>query len=317
MKAAVIETYGGVESLRIAEVPDPGPAENGVVIRVHASSINVLDLAIRKGTLKLFTGSKFPKILGADYSGTIVSVGAKVRGLQVGDEVMGQVNTFGKDNPGSHAELVAVPADMVIRKPSLLSHVEAAAIVSVGLTALDGLRRASNVRTGDLVLINGASGGVGAAAVQIARALGARVTAVASGKNRQFVEGLGAESFVDYAREDFRNTAQKFPVIFDVAGNSSFFATRRLLLKGGTYVTTTPTPSFFLAKPLAPFFGKRAAATSSFTASALLPELVALIQAGQLRPQVATVLPFDSVKDAHQRAEAGGGRGKIVLHLAT
>jgi NADPH:quinone reductase-like Zn-dependent oxidoreductase len=290
-------------------MPAPGPGE--VLVRVRAASMNPLDCKLRAGQLRLLWRLKLPFTLGFDLAGEVAAVGAGVARFRAGDPVFGEL-----PRPGAHAEYVVVPEAHLLPKPSRLSFEEAAAVPVAGMSALQGLRDVARLRAGQRGLLNGAGGGIGTFAVQIAKAWGAHVTAVASARNQELVRGLGADECLDYARDDFSRRESAFDVVFDIVPNRSFPECRRALAPNGTYVTTLPGPSPLLWRALTalPLFGGRRCRWLMLAPKrADLEELARLVEAGALTPVVGDVFPLDAIREAHLRMESGHARGKIVV----
>jgi len=233
MKAIVHCEYGGPEALTLVDVEKPAPADNQVLVRVRAASVNPLDLTIRGlWLLRPMSGMRKPKDtrLGVDYAGTVEAVGKNVTNFKPGDEVFGGKN-------GAIAEYVCVLADRsVVLKPANMTFDQAAAVPVAAITALQGLRDKGKIRAGQKVLINGASGGVGTFAVQIAKSFGTEVTGVCSTRNVDLVRSIGADHVIDYTKEDFTKTDQRYDLIFDLIGNHSFSERRRILNPNGICV---------------------------------------------------------------------------------
>ena len=222
MIAAVIDRYGSPDVFRILEVDPPPVDPDSVLIKVKASSVNPIDFKVRKGLFRIKTNRKFPKILGFDVSGIVSQAGKNVQNFKVGDAVYTRL-TWNWNPGGAYAEIVSAKADIVALMPPSLSYEEAAAIPLAGLTALQALRNVGKISAGHHVLINGASGGVGSFAVQIAKAFEARVTAVCSSRNAEFVRSLGADRIIDYAREKVTAVDEPVDIVFDTVGTSSLF----------------------------------------------------------------------------------------------
>lgn len=244
MKAVIYEKYGPPEVLELRDVPRPVPKDNEVLIRVHYTTVTAGDWRLRKADpflARIFNGLFKPgrvKILGFELSGVIEDVGKKVQSFKKGDEVFAQCGL----RFGGYAEYACLPAnELMAIKPSNMTFEEAATVPVGGLTALRLLRQ-SGVKTGDRVLIYGASGSVGTFAIQIAKAYGAEVTAVCSTSNIDLVKRIGAHHAIDYTREDFTKTSQRYHIILDAVGKASKSASRHLLLPGGTYVGVTGSP---------------------------------------------------------------------------
>jgi NADPH:quinone reductase-like Zn-dependent oxidoreductase len=311
MKAAVTEAFGGVERVVVRELPKPVPEPGEVLVRVRAASMNPLDCKLREGKFRLIFRVKPPFVLGFDVAGEVEAVGPGVTRLRAGDAVFGEMA-----RPGSHAEYAVVGQDHLLPKPGRLSFEEAAALPAAGMSALQALRDDARLRAGQRVLINGAGGGIGTFALQIAKAWGARVTAVASARNQDLLRELGADESLDYAREDFARREAAFDVIFDVVPNRSFPECRRALAPGGTYVTTLPGPGPYLWRALTalPLFGgRRCRALMLRPTRSDLEELAQLAEAGNLRPVVGETFPLDGIREAHVRMQSGHARGKIVV----
>jgi NADPH:quinone reductase-like Zn-dependent oxidoreductase len=319
MKAAVIEGYGGAERLRVGEMKEPGtPGTGQVVVRVRASSVNPLDWKIRRGQLRFVLPARFPLIPGFDLAGEVEAVGPEVTRFAPGDAVFGQT---GGRHGGACAELVLAPESALADKPETLSFEEAAAIPMGGLTALQALRDQGELAAGERALINGASGGVGHFAIQIARILGARVTAVAGGRSQELLRDLGAERTLDYQTQDFTDDEETYEVVFDAAGRSSYERCAPLLAEDGIYVTTEVGPRMFFvaaATRIRRLLGEdRQARMVMVKARAADLELLGRwVREGKLRPVIDQVFPLAEIRQAHQESESGHPRrGKIVVRI--
>jgi NADPH:quinone reductase-like Zn-dependent oxidoreductase len=319
MKAAVQSKYGSPDAITIEDLPKPVPADDQVLIRVHAATVGIVDTLARKGEpayARVAFGLRRPRhpILGSDFAGQIEAVGPHVTKFKPGDQV------FGTSTPnfGAHCEYLCLPETAALaRKPAKLSYAEAAALVDA--TALSFLRDQAQLSQGQTIAINGASGAVGSAAVQLAVDLGATVTGICSGPNAGAVRELGAETVIDYTKTDFTKAGQTFDVIFDVAGKSSFGRCRKALNSGGIYLTTAPSPAIFAQAAWTSKFGRRKAAVA-FTGlrpaaekRSDLHHTSELIEAGALTAVVQECFPLDRIGDAHRRVEAGGKVGNIIV----
>ncbi len=323
MRAAVQDRYGAPEDvLRIREVPVPAVEGGEVLVKVAAASVNALDWHYTTG-LPMFArasiGLRQPQRTtpGVDVAGTVVAVGRDVSRWRVGDEVFGQVAG------GGFAEYVAAPADWWVRRPDGVDVKDAATLGVAAETALQGLRDWGGLRPGQRVLVNGASGGVGTFAVQLARILGAgHVTAVCSTANLETAERLGADTVVDYTREDHAATSERYDLFFDNAGTWSLGRCRRVLAPGGTYVMVTAPKSTWLrplprlvATPVAFLFSGRRA-VSGRTAQRSpgdMEELGELVSSGALRPVLDQQYRLDEVGQALQRQGRFHSRGKSLV----
>ncbi len=314
MKAFVANSYGGPEVMCLSEVPDPVARGGQVVVTVRASSVNPIDWKKRKGDFRLLTGKKFPKVFGCDFAGVIRTVSPGVTSFTVGDAVYGVVSVM-SGGPGAHAEQVAVTAKGLRRLPAGLSFERAAALPIAGLTALNGLRQCGEL-DGKTVLVNGASGGVGHFAVQIARARGARVTAVSRTLNIERTRELGAEHVLDYGAVDFTQAAERYNVVFDAFGQVGFAGARRVLEPHGCYVTTLGNPVQIPQAVWQQVMGRRRLVFANLRTK---PEdyevLEKYVTEGQVIPVVERVFPLNQAADAFAAQEGGGTVGKVVIRM--
>jgi NADPH:quinone reductase-like Zn-dependent oxidoreductase len=259
MKAIVYTQYGPPEILQLKEVDKPRPRDNEVLVKVYASSVNQGDAYILRGEPVLFRpsyGLPGPKhtIPGGDVAGRIEAVGRTVKQFQPGDEIFGDIGGCGF---GAWAEYVAAPASALALKPAETTFEEAAAVSQAAVVALQGLRDKGQIQPGQKVLINGASGGVGTFAVQIAKSFGAEVTGVCSTKNLALVRSIGADHVIDYTEEDFTQKEQRYDLIFDIAGNRSVSDYMRALRPKGTHVSCAISPVALLLGPFISMFGSK------------------------------------------------------------
>ncbi|WP_017597505.1 NAD(P)-dependent alcohol dehydrogenase [Nocardiopsis lucentensis] len=322
MRAIVQRAYGGpADVLEFGEVDRPEPGEDGVLLRVHASSVNPADWLRTVGrpyVLRPVFGLPRPKppIPGKDVAGTVEAVGPGATRLRPGDEVYGELPG------GAYAEYVVAAETALARKPTNLDFAEAAAVPLAGLTALRGIRDAGAVRAGHRVLVNGASGGVGTFAVQIARSLGAHVTGVCGTRNLDLVRSIGADEAVDYTREDFTRGERSYDVILDLVGNHPLKAYRRVLRADGVYVAASGEPGGAVLGPLPYLLGVMVSSLRRrprMTVLAAKPDpddlaaLTRLIEDGHVAPVVDRVHPLDRAAGALADQGAGHRRGKTVL----
>lgn len=320
MKAALIDGYGGSGRLVVREVPDPGPPGPGqVLVQVRATSVNPVDWKIRRGSLRLVMPASFPLILGFDVAGEVAAVGPEVTRFQPGDPVFGAIDT--RRTGGAYAELALAREDALASLPGSLSLEEAAALPLAGLTALQALRDKGELVEGERVAINGGSGGVGHLAIQIARALGARVTAVASGRNQQFLRDLGAHETINYEEDFIDAEDDAWDVLFDAAGTLSYREIEPSLAdSGGIYVTTNAGFGAFAWSALSSVQGlfgskKRARAVMVKYKAENLTHLARLADQGRVRPEIQEVFPLEKIRQAHDLSETGRVRGKLVVKV--
>lgn len=311
MLAAVSERYGPPEVMAVREIPDPSPGAGRVRVRVRASSLNPLDVKLREGALRPFLRLRFPAILGFDLAGEVETLGPGVQRLAVGDRVYGRVDST---TGGAHAQRVVVRADVLDQIPARLSFEQAAALPLVGMTALQGLRNLARVRGGHEVLVVGAAGGVGAHAVQIARALGATVSAVAAANSADLARGLGAVRVFDRGSGELDTHEGKFDVVFDTVYRQPYSYWERLLRADGVYVTTGFSPALALRRLFGRLSSRRRALwIISRADGALMRTLSALVTEGKLVPVVDSTWPLPRIADAYRKLEEGHLRGKVVL----
>ncbi|MEU8362253.1 NADP-dependent oxidoreductase [Nonomuraea sp. NPDC048882] len=308
MRVITQQEFGGPEVLTIVDAPTPRPLPTEVLVRVEAIGLNPLEARLRAGEFPLI--GEPPFILGWDVSGVVEE--ANTGRLRPGDEVFGMPLFPRAAN--AYAEAVAAPALHLARKPAALSHVEAAALPVVGLTAWQGLVDLADVTEGDRVLVHGGGGGVGHVAIQIAKALGAYVITTAGVGKRQFVEELGADEVIDYTTADFAETVRDIDVVLDTIGGDSVERSLGVLRPGGHLVTAVADEDTRL-------IARYEAAGLRFSGIAVGPDpvglrrLVELVEQGRLRVHVQETFPFERVADAHRLLDAGHLRGKLVLTL--
>ncbi|MBL1084491.1 NAD(P)-dependent alcohol dehydrogenase [Streptomyces actinomycinicus] len=321
MKAVVQDRYGAPDVLELRDVEQPVPGDDEVLVRVRAAGLNAYDWHLMRGdpyVARLALGPRAPRarIRGRDFAGEVAAVGRNVSGLRPGDEVFGEVD-------GTFAEYVSVPDAWVERKPASLTFEQAAALPLAGSTALRGLRDVAELRPGQRVLVNGASGGVGTFAVQIAKALGAEVTGVCSTRNTGLVRSLGADHVVDYTREDFTRAGRRYDVVLDLAASQSLSGLRRALTPTGTLVLGSGGRSgqFFGAPvlilqgvALSPLVRQRLRPlVGPAPSKEVLADLRELADSGKLAPVIDRTYPLDEAPEAIRYLEEEHARGKVVV----
>ena len=321
MKAIVHRCYGSPDVIRLEEIPKPTPKDDEILVRVHASSVNPLDWHYLEGTpymVRMDGGFGTPEDprLGVDFSGTVEAVGKSVTRFKPGDEVFG--GRF-----GALAEYVAVrEARTVALKPANISHEQAAAVAIAAITALQGLRDKGHLRAGENVLVNGASGGVGTFAVQIAKSFGANVTGVCSTNNVELVRSLGADRVIDYTREDVTKGAQRYDLILDNVSTHSLLEYKRIMTPNAVYVLigSTDTGRWFgwLVRPveawlLSPFSGQKFGTIFADLNKDDLATLAGLMESGKVTPVIDRTYKLSDAAEALRYLERGHARGKVVV----
>ncbi|MEU8942169.1 NADP-dependent oxidoreductase [Streptomyces goshikiensis] len=309
MKAAVINQYGQVRDVvRVTDVPVPAVGPRDVLIEVRAAGVNPVDHLIVKGFLSTGEPSR-PLVIGNELAGVVTQVGAEASRFAVGDEVFSRVDPR---VGGAFAEYVAVDESLVAAKPSRLTFEEAASLPLVALTALQALTEQADVRSGTRVLIHGGAGGVGSAAVQIAKQLGAEVVATAGSGSVELVRELGADRVIDYRTEKFEEVVSDVDVVLDTIGGETQERSFGVLKSGGTLVSIVAVPDAEAKKAR---WNVEARSFFMRPQGEQLSHLAGLVESGQLRPIVETVFPLDEASEALQKVERGGARGKTVISV--
>jgi NADPH:quinone reductase-like Zn-dependent oxidoreductase len=323
MKAILYTKYGPPEVLQLREVEKPAPGDGEVLIRIRAASLNPLDWHFLRGTpcvMRAQTGWRKPKSsrLGVDVAGVVEAAGRNVQQFQSGDEVFGSCK-------GAFAEYGCAAEKALVLKPTNLTFEQAAAAPVAAMTALQGLRDKGRLRPGQTVLVNGAAGGVGTFAVQIARVFGADVTGVCSTRNVDLVRSIGARRAIDYTQEDFTRSGQRYDLVFDTVGNHSLSDCRRALTAKGTLVLVGGQDT---GRWLGPLKGMlKAVVVARFVSQKLLPFLAHLnkddlivlrdlLEAGRITPVIDRIYPLHEVSDAIRYLETGHARGKIIIRMS-
>lgn len=321
MRAVVQERYGDADVLHVAQINRPRIKDDEVLVRVHAAGLDRGTWHLMTGRpylMRLIFGVRQPKnpVSGLDLAGTVVAVGSAVTRFRVGDEAFG----FGQ---GSFADYSTAKESKLALKPAGLSFEEAAVVPVSAVTALQGLRDAGRVQTGQKVLITGASGGVGSYAVQLAKAFGADVTGVCSSAKMDFVRSLGADHVIDYIRDDFADGSAHYDLILDFAGNPALSRLRRALSASGTAVVAggerggniTGMSRQLRALALSPFVSQRLTMFAANQRAADLEQITELIDAGTVRPCLERTFPLEQAAEAMRYLEAGKVRGKVAITL--
>lgn len=309
MQAMVYDGYGDASVLHASSLPVPIRLPGQVLIEVWASSVNPVDYRIRSGELKGLLPGGFPRVPGYDVAG-VISASAADAPLQPGDRVMAYLDSA---RGGACADYALCAIDSVAKLPPGLPTDIAAAMPLAGTTALQSLRDHGAMKSGERVLINGASGGVGMFAVQIAKAYGCYVDAVASESNREFCLALGADRFYDYRQTDFTKSSERWDLIFDAAGKASYGDARRVMKPHGRFVSTEPSVKGLMMTLLTWLLPKPGSVMLARPDADDLRELIELYESGKLQVTIDSRFPMAEVAQAHRRVEQGVDRGKVVL----
>ena len=314
MIAAIINQFGNPDVFEIKEVDKPTIKDDQILIKVFVNSINPIDWKQRKGNHKYILGSPFPIILGYDICGEVVEIGDKTNNFQVGDKVFGVLdNKYG----GALAEFAVGHEKCFAHKPPNISNEEAAAIPMVALTALQAFRDKANLKKGQTVLINGASGGVGHVAMQMAKIYGAKIIAVSSTKSESFIKKFDPDTFIDYTKQNILEIDEKVDVFFDVVGNYTFPKCKKVLNPGGVYINTLPRPKILLHKILQLFSkGKKVKTLLMKHNSNDLKIISKWMDEGLLKVSIDEVFSLKNIVAAHDYAQQGQNKGKNVIVIS-
>lgn len=318
MKAITNYRYGGPEVLDFGEIDKPVPDVDEVLVKIHATAINPLDWHVMRGTpyfMRLMTGLARPtkfNVLGADMAGTVEQVGDSIKQFKAGDEVFGDIFNYGL---GGLSEYVCVKESGLVHKPKNMNFDEAAAVPVAALTALHGLQKFGSISTGQQVLINGASGGVGTFAVQIAKVYDAHVTGVCSTKNLELVRSIGADEVIDYTEQDMTKTDGKYDLIFDAVGNLSLSDYRHLLSPDGKCAVVGYGGVGHMIR-VALLGGSRIKMVDFKANQQDLNRLKDLLEAGEVAPVIDRSYPLEKAAEAMQYLETGRAQGKVIISIA-
>ncbi|PEN84530.1 NADPH:quinone reductase [Bacillus cereus] len=331
MKAMIIDRYGKVP-MRMAEVPTPEINEYEVLAEIHAASINPIDFKIRDGKVKMLLKYEMPLILGNDFSGVITKVGSKVTRFKVGDEIYARPR---KNKIGTFAEYIAIHEDDIALKPKNLSFEEAASIPLVGLTSYQALHDIMQLQKGQKILIHAGSGGVGTFAIQLAKIMGAIVTTTASEAGANLVTSLGADEIINYKTEKFEDILKNYDAVFDTIGGATLEKSFNIIKRGGNIVSVSGMPNarfgkefgsgffktllFSLASKKLTALEKKHNAQYSFLfmkpSGDQLRTIANYIEAGQIKPVIDRVFPFEDAQKAMEYSESGRAKGKIIVKI--
>ena len=332
MKAFLLDRYGKKEQLRAAEVPEPELRDDDVLIEVHATAANLLDVKLRNGEFKLILPYRTPFVLGHDVAGVVIGVGARVRQFKAGDEVYARPDDF---RIGTFAERIAVREDSVALKPKNISMEEAASIPLVGLTAWQALVEKARVKKGQKVFIQAGSGGVGTFAIQLAKHLGATVATTTSAGNTALVKSLGADVIVDYRKDHFEERLSGYDVVLNSQDAKTLAKSLGVLQPGGQLISISGPPDVQFARDIqANWLVQQVMRAISFSvrrqaqrlqvgyaflfmkaSGSQLRQITPLIESGAIRPVIDKVFPFESTNEALAYVESGRAKGKVVIKL--
>ena len=314
MKASYLVSYGKPDSLRFGEMPEPVHQKGSVLVKIKAISVNPVDWKTRQGALRILLGSRFPMIIGSDYSGIIEAVGPGVDSYEPGDRVYGAIPAF-SNKSGSLAELALVRQKDLRIMPGWLSFEDAASLPVAGLTATNGLRRCG-VKQGTRLLVNGATGGVGHFAVQAAKAKGAHVTATCSSSNMELARELGADEVYTYSGEKPIEPGSKFDAILDAWGMMDRREIPKLLHPGGIYASPLLIPWTKVQAAMARIrYGREMTSSNVRKRPEDFKELETMIRQKKLKPLIESVYSLESSSEAFDKAEFGKPRGKIIIKI--
>ncbi len=307
MKAVLLTAHGGPEMLCYGEAPDPSAGPEEVVVDIHAASVNAVDYKVRLGG-GAYNNIRFPHILGRDFSGLVSAVGAGVADLAVGDAVFGVTD---QGIEGAYAEKIAIKAAIVARKPERLGHAEAAAMALTGLTALWAIEDTARLKAGETILVQGGAGGVAGFGIQLAKHLGAIVITTASASNHPYVRSLGADRVIDYNVADFTTVISNCDVVFDTVGGNVRAGSYAVLKPGGRMVWIAPAPEGF--RP--PRSDVETLRPNVMRDRAHLERILALLDAGAVRPPTIIRYKLADAAEAHRVSESRHLQGKLVLEV--
>lgn len=313
MKAILFNKYGGPDVLECVDIPEPIPGEGEMLIKVAAASVNPVDWKVREGRLKFMTGKKFPLFAGSELSGEVAVIGSRVFDFKPGDRVFAGLTRKG----GAYAEWAVARSVKTIKIPDSMSFEDASTLAIAGVTPWQAFTRHYKLMQGDHVLVNGASGGVGTYAVQIAKVLGAHVTAVCSEKNRELVLSLGADEVIDYNKEDFRDRHHAFDVILDAAANAFMDDSKKSLKKGGMLIKLNISMKTILLGFWTKLFSSRKVKLIMLKNDLNdFERLIDHITAGDIRVVIDKTFPLEKAREAQEYSQTGRAKGKIVISVS-
>ena len=312
MKAIAYAAFGGIEVLKTVEVSIPLIKPNQVMVKVKAVSINPIDWKIRKGEMKLMSGSHFPKNIGIDFSGIVEEVGNEVTHYKKGDEIFGLVNAM---KEGALLEYLAINEDKIWHKPKELSFSQSSSIPVVGAAAVLAVEKIGNINSTTEILINGATGGFGMFLLQLLKRQGGAITAVSNTIGIEFAKKWGADYIIDYTKQNVLDLGKEYDVVVDLSSKMSYENAKKIMKEHSSFINPTPKPIEMITSPiLDAFVGKKHIVLLSNPSAKNIPLLLNAIKNG-LQIEVSKTFGFDQVIDAYQYAEKGGYIGKVVIEL--
>ncbi len=324
MRSIIVNAYGGPEVLKLENVEKPTPKSNEVLIKIEATSITAAATMMRTGTPyfgRLFTGLRRPKVKtpGTDLAGIVEAVGQDVNRFSIGDKIIAATDL----KCGAYAEYICIPQDdMIVHRPENISAEEATGILDGGCTALAFFTDQVKIKPGDKVLINGASGSIGTAAIQLAKEFGAEVTAVCSGKNAELVSKLGADQVLDYTKNELENSTDQFDVIFDTVGKLSYCNSRKHLKRNGLFLTPVLKLNVLMTMLFVNPFSKK---KLRFSATGLrkkelrirdMIKIINLLETAKIRTVIDRVYTLEEMQEAHKYVDLGHKRGNVIIKIA-
>ncbi|MBF4473773.1 NAD(P)-dependent alcohol dehydrogenase [Flavobacterium sp. HJJ] len=313
MKAIAYHKFGNTAVLQTVEQPKPSIKSNEVLVKVKAFSINPMDWKIRKGEMKLMSGSKFPKNTGADFSGIITDAGSSVSGFNIGDEVFGVVKNMMKE--GASSEYVAVSASLVWKKPASINFNQAASITVVGTAAVTAIEKMGKINSKTHILVNGATGGFGMFLLQLLKQRGAYVTAVTSTKGVEFAKKWGANAVIDYSKENVLLQKATYDIVIDLSGKMGYKNAKQIMMPKSIFLNVTPQPIEIPMSLLNNLFTSKKQIVVLSNPGIKYTNVLSNALINGLDIEINKVFPFDQTKEAYQYAEKGGYIGKVVVEL--
>lgn len=310
MKSVIINKYGSANELQLAELPTPTLKSNEVLVENQYTCVNPWDTKVRNGSMKIFTGSKFPKVLGVEFAGIVSDIGTSVTKFKKGDRVAAVTGV----KVGTYSEYIVLSESKIAKLPDQVSFKEGATF-QVASTAYNSLHKLGKIKAGDNVLINGAYGGVGIMAVQLAKLAGANVTAICSTSNIENVKALGVDKVIDYTKQDISSLSGQYEILFDTVSKLDFKKVKHLLSPKGVMIFTLPTPKAILQQLLTIFSSKKYKAINNAPTVENIELLGNLMADGKLKVVFDREYSFNELPQAHQYIETERAKGKVMIKV--